>query len=92
LFFVDFFHFFEHFEPFFFLFNQRLPLAIHRKWKLRKVATNEVDRMKESEVPALPSAVNQVLYWISKAGLLISRWMPFGTTLALVGVKKGARA
>ena len=71
-----------------YLFWELIPLALHRKWKLRPELMGEVDPLKESEVPNLPGAVNDLLYWISKVGSLVSRWMPVGTSLAVIGRKR----
>jgi SAM-dependent methyltransferase len=77
-------------EEFRYIFWELIPLAIHRKWKLRDSVFAQVDPLKESEVPHLSPLVNGMLYFISSIGLTISRWMPFGTTLVLVGKKKSA--
>jgi SAM-dependent methyltransferase len=71
-----------------FLFWELIPLALHRKWKLRSTVVGKLDPLKESEVPMLSPLVNQILYLMSKTGLFFSRWMPFGTSLVVIGTKK----
>ena len=74
-----------------YLFWELLPLAMHRKWKLRPGSLGKVDPLKESEVPNLPFVANQLLYIFSKIGYLFSRWMPFGTSLAVIGRKRSIK-
>jgi SAM-dependent methyltransferase len=71
-----------------YLFWELIPLALYRKWKLRSAIIGKVDPLKESEVPALPAWVNQILFVFSRLALILSRWIPAGTSLALVGVRK----
>ena len=71
-----------------YLFWELIPLAIHRKWKLRPELMGKVDPLRESEVPNFPGVVNDLLYVICKVGYLLSRWMPVGTSLAIIGRKK----
>jgi hypothetical protein len=69
-----------------YLFWELVPLALYRKYKM--ALTTSADGASESEVPTLPTWLNEMFYAYGKAGLKLHRWIPFGTSVALVARKK----